>query len=158
MAPLFVIITAFVTSIVVNKIFNKEYRLAQSARAALSVMLVFTAAGHFMYAEGMAKMIPAIVPFKKEMIMATGIIEIAAAVGLHVKKYRTLTAWLLILFFIAILPANIKAAFDHLDYKTGMYNGNGPAYLWFRVPLQLLFIVWTYLSSIKISVKNPANS
>ncbi|MGH2645000.1 MAG: hypothetical protein ACRDE2_13690, partial [Chitinophagaceae bacterium] len=60
-----------------------------------------------------------------------------------------ITGWLLILFFILILPANISAATRHIDYQKPIAEGNGLAYLWFRIPLQILFIVWTYLSAIK---------
>jgi hypothetical protein len=43
-----------------------------------------------------------------------------------------------------MLPANIKAAINNINYQTGALNGNGPSYLWFRIPLQLFFIFWVY--------------
>jgi len=151
MEPLIALLTTFLISLIVTKIWLKEYKAAFSARIALSVMLIFTAAGHFLYPDGMAMMIPGFIPFKKEMVILTGFIEIAAAIGIQIKKYRVLTAWLLIIFFILVLPANINAAMEQVDYTTGTYTGKGPAYLWFRVPLQLLFIVWTYFSGIKFT-------
>lgn len=48
--------------------------------------------------------------------MATGIIEIAAATGLFIPGLSVVTGWLLIVFFILILPANIYAAVKHVDY------------------------------------------
>jgi uncharacterized membrane protein len=60
-----------------------------------------------------------------------------------------LTGWLLILFFILILPANIYAAVRHIDYQKATTEGNGLHYLWFRVPLQLLFIAWAYFFAVK---------
>jgi uncharacterized membrane protein len=59
--------------------------------------------------------------------------------------------WALILFFILVLPGNIKAAIHHIDYQKGTFDGYGPNYLWFRVPLQILFIGWTYISAIKFN-------
>jgi hypothetical protein len=47
-----------------------------------------------------------------------------------------------------ILPANIKEAIDHVDYQNATFEGKGLSYLWFRIPLQLLFIAWTYFSCI----------
>jgi hypothetical protein len=41
-----------------------------------------------------------------------------------------------------MLPANIYAAMNHIDYETGENNGKGPAYLWFRIVVQLFFIAW----------------
>jgi uncharacterized membrane protein len=70
--------------------------------------------------------------------------EIAAAVGLLINPMKSLTAWLLIIFFIAVLPANINASIKEIDYQTDTKTGSGAQYLWFRVPLQLFFIIWVY--------------
>lgn len=150
MKPLIVLIVASTISLLLLKIIYGKFDFSLSARIGISVMLLFTALGHFLFPDGMALMIPDFIPFKKETIYLTAIIEIIGAIGLHVPQLRVLTAWLLILFFILIFPANIKAAIDHLDYQTGTYNGHGLIYLWFRIPLQILFILWIYLSSLKV--------
>ncbi len=87
--------------------------------------------------------------YKTETVYLTGVIEIAAAIGLFIPNFRIVTAWLLIAFFILILPANIYAAIKHIDYQKGTFDGNGLTYLWFRIPLQILFVVWAYLLAIK---------
>jgi uncharacterized membrane protein len=115
----------------------------------MSVMLFFTSIGHFAYTQGMTMMMPGFIPFKTQMVYFTGVIEILAAIGLQIPRLRALTAWLLILFFVLLLPANINAALKHVDFQKGTLEGKGLNYLWFRVPLQILFIVWTYISSIK---------
>ncbi len=89
-------------------------------------------------------MLPGFIPFKKQLVYFTGIIEILAAVGLLLPRLQVITAWLLILFFVLILPANINAAIKRIDYEKGTYEGPGANYLWFRVPLQVFFIVWVY--------------
>jgi uncharacterized membrane protein len=89
-------------------------------------------------------MIPGFIPFRPVLVYLTGIIEIAAAIGLLVPRLMVWSGWLLIVFFILILPANINAAIKHIDYQKGTFEGNGPNYLWFRVPLQILLIVWIY--------------
>lgn len=149
MKPLFVLLTTFVVAIGAIKLLYNQYDFPLSARIAMSVMLVFTAIAHFAFAKGMAMMIPDFIPFKSAMVMLTGLIEIAAAIGLLIPGLRVLTGWLLIIFFILILPANIQSAIKHIDYQKGTLDGNGMNYLWFRVPLQILFIVWTYLSTIR---------
>ena len=113
-------------------------------------MLLFTALGHFLFPEGMAMMVPEFLPFKKEWVYLTALIEITAAIGLHIPSFRLLTAWLLILFLVLIMPANIKAAMDHLDYQKADYSGMGLTYLWFRIPLQLFFMGWVYFSSMRV--------
>lgn len=149
MKPLIILLSVFALSLLATKLFRGEYRFAVSGRIAMSAMLLFTAIGHFAFSEGMAMMLPGFIPYKMEMVYLTGIIEIAAAIGLLISRFRIITAWLLIVFFLMILPANVYAAINHVDYQKGTFEGAGPAYLWFRVPLQILFIVWVYLSSIK---------
>jgi len=46
--------------------------------------------------------------------------------------------------FILILPANVYAAINKIDYEKGNYSGNGLKYLWFRIPLQIFFIEWVW--------------
>ncbi|WP_268849366.1 DoxX family protein [Flavobacterium aestivum] len=149
MKPLIILLSVFAISLLVTKIFLDNYEFALSGRIAMSVMLVFTAIAHFAFTKGMTMMIPDFIPYKTETVYLTGIIEIAAAIGLFISSFRVITAWLLIVFFILLLPANIYAAIKHIDYQKGTFNGNGLAYLWFRIPLQILFIFWTYLSTIK---------
>jgi len=149
MEPLIILIVVFIITLVSAKIIKKVWLYSFAGCLAMSVMLMFTGAGHFLYPDGMALMLPGFIPFKKEVIYLTGIIEIAAAVGLLIPRFRKQTAWLLIIFFIAILPANIHATIHHVNLRTATFDGSGLNYLWFRVPLQILFIVWVYYFGIK---------
>ena len=149
MKPLLVLLSVFVIAIAMNKIFRENYEFAFSGKIAMSVMLLFTASAHFAFNDGMAMMLPDFVPYKAQVVYLTGIIEIAAAIGLFVPAFSVMTAWLLIAFFILILPSNVYAAIKHIDYQKATFNGSGLNYLWFRIPLQILFIAWTYLSAIK---------
>lgn len=149
MKPLIVLLSVFSISVVIAKIFFGDYDFVLSGRIALSVMLIFTAVAHFAFTKGMAMMLPNFIPYKTETVYLTGIIEIAAAVGLFITGLRVVTGCLLIVFFILILPANIYAAIKGINYQKGTMEGTGLAYLWFRIPLQILFIVWTYLVAIK---------
>jgi len=149
MKPLIVLISVFVISLMANKIFNSNYEFALSGRIAMSAMLLFTAIGHFVFTKGMSMMLPDFIPYRTEIVYLTGGIEIAAAIGLFIPMFRTVTAWLLIAFFILMLPANIYASMKHINYQHGTSDGHGLTYLWFRIPLQILFIVWVYLSAIK---------
>lgn len=144
MKPLFVLLGTFAVSLLFIKLFGGDFDVSLAGRIAMSVMLIFTAIGHFAFTEGMTLMLPDFVPFKKEVVYLTGVIEIAAAIGLLIPKLQNLTAWLLSLFFILILPANINAAINKIDSQKGTTDGSGLNYLWFRVPLQIFFIAWVY--------------
>src|SRR5688572_24982375 len=158
MVPLFVLLGTFVISLLATKYFTKVFDYSLSGRIAMSVMPLFTAIGHFAFTEGMTLMMPDFIPFKKELVYITGIIEICAAIGLVFFRLRHITAWLLIIFFLLILPANITAALKNIDYHTGSNTGHGTAYLWFRVPLQVLFIAWTWFFGIKLKAKSKAEA
>jgi uncharacterized membrane protein len=149
MKPLIVLIIAMGVALVTIKIGWHQYDIALAARIAMSVMLLFTSLGHFMFRKGMAMMIPGFVPFKQTMVYLTGVFEIVAAIALLVPQMHEAAGWVLIVFFLLMLPANINAAIKHIDHEKGTYEGNGIKYLWFRVPLQILFIAWIYFSAIQ---------
>ena len=144
MKPLIVLLAGFLICFLVIRWSNGWWDYRLSARIAMAAMLLFTAIAHFVFTGGMAMMVPAFVPFKKGFVYLTGGAEISAAIGLLFNSWFADTGLLLILFFMAMLPANIYAALHHIDYEKATTGGKGPAYLWFRVPLQLFFIAWVY--------------
>jgi uncharacterized membrane protein len=146
MKPLLVLLISFGFSMAAINLFTSHHDVALAARIAISVMLLFTASGHFAFPRGMMIMIPAVVPFRLALVYFTGIFEIIAAIGLQIASIRNLTAVLLIIFFTLVLPANIYAAVKHIDYQRGGNDGQGLRYLWFRIPLQIIFIIWTWMS------------
>ncbi len=149
MKPLIVLLVVFAISLFISKIFCGNFDFALSGRIALSAMLVFSAMGHFAFTNGMSLMLPDFIPFKTEVVYLTGVVEFIFAIGLLFPDYKILTAYLLIIFLILVLPANIYASIKQVDYQKATFDGNGLTYLWFRIPLQFLFIIWTYLSAIK---------
>lgn len=149
MKPLLVLLIGFAISLVAIKIITKTYDYKLAARIAMSLMLLFTAIGHFVFTKGMTMMIPEIIPTKELIMYATGFVEISLAIGILIPKYSSLGAWVLIIFFIVLFPANIYAAMHNINYQNGTFDGHGLSYLWFRIPLQILFIFWTYCSTIR---------
>jgi uncharacterized membrane protein len=145
MKVLIILLGTFGIGLVVTKL-SGDFNIKLSAQIAMAMMMAFTALGHFKFTRGMAMMMPSFIPYKKQLVYITGVIEIAAAAGLLIPATRTLTAWCLILFFIVLTPANINAAMKCINMEKATLDGPGPAYLWFRIPLQLLFIVWVYWS------------
>lgn len=146
MKPLFTLIITFAISLMCLKFTSGIWQWATAGKIAMAVMLILTAIGHFKFPEGMAMMMPSIIPFKTELVYLTGILEMAASVGLLIPGTQLITAWCLIVFFILILPANIYASIHHVNFEKATYEGQGISYLWFRIPLQLFFIAWVYCS------------
>lgn len=140
MIVLLVLVISFAVSCGIFEVISGDPNLLFSGNIALCLILFFTAMGHFKFPDGMAKMIPSFIPLKKELVLITGILEILAGIALLFPEPRHLAGEFLILFFIAILPANIYSAMNHLDYQKGIYDGNGLKYLWFRIPMQIFLI------------------
>lgn len=115
-----------------------------AVRAGLAVMLFVTASAHFngMRAD-LVRMVPPSIPNPELMITFTGICEILGAIGLLVPQTRRIAAVALILFLIAVLPANIHAARAQLTL-----SGAPVTPLWPRVLLQALFIALVWWSGI----------
>ena len=150
MKPLIVLLLSFTISLFVIKIINNEYDFKLSARIAMSIMLVFTAIGHFAFTKGMSMMIPNFIPSKETFVYLTGVFEILLAISLLIPRFKYISGWTLIIFLLLMLPANIYASINNVNYQKGTFDGNGLGYLWFRIPLQFLFIAWTYISTIRI--------
>lgn len=150
MKPLIVLLLSFVISIFAIKIIKKEYDFALAARIAMAIMLLFTAIGHFAFTKGMSMMIPKFIPFKETFVYLTGLFEILIAIGLVITRFKDISGWALIVFLILMLPANIYASINNVNYQKGTFDGHGLCYLWFRIPLQFLFITWTYISTIRM--------
>jgi len=114
-----------------------------SARDALSLMLVFTGISHFTFMkEDFVQMMPPSVPWPRGFVYFTGVCEIAGAVGLLLSEFRRAAAYALIVFFLAVLPANIQAA------RAGVTLRGKPATrLWLRIPMQILFIAIAFWSA-----------
>jgi uncharacterized membrane protein len=148
MKPLIVLLTVFLLALFGTWAVQGQLNYIFSGNLAMSLMLLFTAIGHFAFPEGMMLMVPQFFPFKKMLVYLTGLIEIGATIGLMIPSLRHLTGICLIIFFIILLPANINAAVYKVDYQKATYTGPGLKYLWFRVPLQLLFMCWTWYFSL----------
>ncbi len=128
MKPLFVLLASFGIAFIIIKISGGYWNFISAGNIAMSIMLLVTAIGHFRFPKGMTMMMPDVVPFKKELVLFSGFVEIAAAIGLVLSSTRHLTSVLLIIFFICILPANINAAIKKVDYEKGTYDGKGVNY------------------------------
>lgn len=157
MAPLIVLIVSFLSVLIYLMIKNKKLDLLAPGRIAMAILLLFTAIGHFRYTEGMEEMIP-LLPAKKMWAILTGIIELAAGTALLMHWQTRRIGWLLIIFFVLILPANIYAAVHRINYQDPGIPGPGVSYLWFRIPLQILFVLWTYVFIIHHSTKAKAQN
>ena len=110
------------------------------ARAALATMFLFTSISHFApMKRDLIAMVPTSLPRPDLLVTFTGVAELAGAIGLLFQPTRFWAACGLILLLALMLPANVNAA------RRGLVLRGRPATaLWLRVPMQVMFIVWTW--------------
>jgi uncharacterized membrane protein len=115
-----------------------------ATRWALATMLVFTASAHFTKMKhDLVRMMPDWIPQPMALIYFTGLCEIAGAIGLLLPGLRQGAGIALIVFFIVVFPANVKAA------RTGVgLGGKRATPLWLRSSMQILFIALTWWSAL----------
>lgn len=150
MKVLLVLIISFILTAVISRLFVDDWNIMLSGNVAMMLMLWFTSLGHFMFTKGMVMMMPAFIPFKGALVYITGVMEIILGALLIINTTRHIAGIILLIMFIVMLPANINATIKHVNFEKATYDGSGPGYLWFRIPLQLLFIAWILYFSIGI--------
>ena len=142
MAPLIFLIATFAVLYAVNRfLLSRRLTLSFIARASMAMMLIVTGISHFISTDEMVAMMPDFMPAKRELVYLTGVIELLAVIGLLWNRTARLASILLIVFFIAVLPANIAGSLKSVQFGGMEY---GPLYLLFRVPLQIFFIWWVW--------------
>ncbi|OKS87746.1 hypothetical protein RG47T_3208 [Mucilaginibacter polytrichastri] len=150
MKPLIVLASVFGLTMLFTYAFQQREDLFFSGRLALCVMLLFTSLAHFVFIKGMILMVPPFIPnaVKKLIVIITGLIEIAGAAGIMIAETRVTAGYLLVVFLIAMLPANVYATQRRVNMEEGDFSGPGMYYLLFRLPLQIFLIFWTFYFTI----------
>ena len=146
MAPLIVLAVATLIARATGQIGVASLRSWPAAtRVGLAVMFLFTAVAHFNNMRpDLVAMVPPFIPNPGLMVTFTGICEILGAVGLLIPRTRRIAAIALILFLIAVLPANIYAAQAGLTLRGAPVTPLVP-----RVALQILFIALLWWSGVR---------
>jgi uncharacterized membrane protein len=146
MTSLFVLVVSFLVLRGVGRLGVKQLSSWRDAgRGALVIMFLFTGASHFTSMKyDFAAMIPAPLPNGLWVIYLSGVLEIAGAIGLLIPRTRKVAGICLVLLLVALFPANVYAALNEIPLR-----GEPPTPLWLRGPMQLLFIMMVWWTSIK---------
>lgn len=107
----------------------------------LALIMVGGGVNHFLSPDVYVAMMPAALPWPLELVYVSGVFEVLGGLGLLLPQTRRLAAWGLIALFVAIFPANLNMALNHLPL------GGKPVplwALWARLPLQAVLIAWAW--------------
>jgi uncharacterized membrane protein len=108
-------------------------------RAVLVLFYVIAGMAHLAWPAPFLLIIPEMVPFPGTVVLVTGILEIAGAIGLLLSRWRRLAGLMLAIYAICVFPANIRHAFSGLDiagWPLGWWY-HGP-----RLALQPVLVWW----------------
>ncbi|ROI06864.1 hypothetical protein EGI16_02875 [Chryseobacterium sp. G0240] len=145
MKLLTILFVTFALALLGTWIFQGKPDFLFSGNLGMGVFILFTGLSHFKFQKGMAMMIPDFIPAKMFWVYFTGILEIAAGIGLMIPSIREVTAVLLIVFYVLVFVANIRSSQRNINIFKADYTGPGMRYLYIqRIPMQIILILWTW--------------
>lgn len=120
------------------ELINKNKELL---RVILAVSLIIVGITHFTVADQYVRIVPPQLPNPLGLVYLSGFYEILGGIGLLVPPLSQAAAWGLIALFIAVFPANINMAVNHIKID----NIPDSTLLYYaRLPFQAVFITWAW--------------
>lgn len=110
-------------------------------RVILAISIVIVGVLHFAISEPFVKIMPPYLPYHLELVYISGFFEILGGIGLLIPLVSRAAAWGLIALFIAVFPANINMAVNHITIE-GVPDS--PLFQVVRLPFQAVFIAWAW--------------
>ena len=89
-------------------------KLRTALRWIMAAFYVVAGIGHLMHPDTFLMIVPGWVPFPRELILFTGVCELAGAVALLTQRLRWLAGVMLALYALCVWPANINHAVEHI--------------------------------------------
>ena len=121
---------------------QRLHRGTRWQRVALFVVFFwffFGGIAHFALTDLEARIVPPQIPDPRDVVLISGILELAGAFGLLLPWTRRTAGWGLFLLTLAVTPANIYMLHIHDQFP------QVPVWLlWLRLPLQLV-LLWLIL-------------
>ena len=113
--------------------------MRQIMRWVMAAFYAVAGVGHLLWPEAFLPIVPDWVPFPREVILLTGVCELAGAAALLTQRLRWIAGVMLALYALCVWPANIKHAVDgiHLPSIPDSWWYHGP-----RLAFQPVLIWW----------------
>ena len=104
-----------------------------------SAFYVLVGIQHFVNPHWFVPIVPPYLPYPLWLVYISGFSEIILGLLLLIPPMRFIAGWGLVLFLIAVFPANIYVA-----QTNGQAMNTTPIIAWARLPFQLVFIAIAY--------------
>jgi uncharacterized membrane protein len=112
-------------------------RTQKVLRVVVALPLLIYGVAHFVRTALLASIVPPFFPFRLQLVLLTGAMELAGALGLQLRDFTRAAAFCLALLMIAIFPANVYAANQYIG---GLHMPSVPV----RTAMQVVYI-WLLL-------------
>jgi len=110
-------------------------------RVLLTIVMVVSGGTHLFAPQIYEPMVPPSLPWPREIVLASGFLEVALGTALLVPRTARRAAWGLTALLIAVFPGNVHMAANAISIEG---FDPRPAWLWARLPLQALLVAWAY--------------
>ena len=109
-------------------------RLQWILRVMVALPLLVSGTAHFTRTALMAMIVPPFLPYHRQLVLVSGALELAGAVGLLLPAFTRAASTCLALLMIAVFPANVYAA---NKYVGGLHMPSVPV----RLAMQVVYIL-----------------
>ena len=116
----------------------------RTARLLLAGIFAFAGVMHFIISASYVGIMPPWLPWHRELVYLSGVLEIAGGVGLLIPRIRRAAGIGLVLLLIAVWPANLQML---LNARAASAPAWYQTLLWLRLPLQLVLVWWVWRAS-----------
>jgi uncharacterized membrane protein len=105
----------------------------------LAAFYFVAGAGHLLRPDAFLPIVPGVISFPRDVVLLTGLCELAGSVALLTPRLRRLAGIMLALYALCVWPANIKQAVQHIALPPipDSWWYHGP-----RLALQPVLIWW----------------
>lgn len=108
--------------------------MKRAVRAFAAFAMCAVGALHFIQPEPFVSIVPAALPAPLALVYLSGFFEILGGIGLMIPRVQKYAAYGLIALYVAVFPANINMAVNHIHPEVPAWAA------WGRLPFQFLFI------------------
>ena len=105
----------------------------------LSLFFIYFGIDHFINPEFYLSIMPPAFPLHAEAVYISGFFEILGGISVLIAPLRKIAGWGLVALLICVYPANI-----YMAITPEAFPEISRGLLYFRLPLQFLFIYWAY--------------
>lgn len=108
-------------------------------RALLAIAMIVVGVKHFTDPAPFVSIVPFFLPHPLALVYSSGFFEILGGAGLLIPQFSCTAAWILVILFVAVFPANLYQAIYDIPVPALPHD---PPLIWLRLPFQALLVVW----------------